>query len=64
MISHRNADIDEQNIKEGIDGHAASWYSNVFDLVFPDIDHDRASNVWKEQLAKPDKEDAKSNDEE
>lgn len=54
----------EQNIKEGIEGHAASWYSNVFDLVFPDIDHDRASNVWKSQMTKPEKADATSSDEE
>lgn len=44
-----------ENIKEGIDGHAASWYSDVFDLVFPNIDAEYANNVWKAQLAKMDK---------
>ena len=43
-----------QNIKEGIDGHAASWYSDVFDLVFPNIDAKHANNIWKAQLKKPD----------
>lgn len=42
-----------QNIKEGIQGHAASWYSDVFDLVFPDLDHQEVNKRWKEQLAKP-----------
>lgn len=48
-----------QNIKEGIEGHAASWYADVFDLVFPNIDAEQANNIWKAQLAKPDKEIAK-----
>ncbi|KAL9003471.1 MAG: hypothetical protein Q9188_003672, partial [Gyalolechia gomerana] len=38
------------NIKEGIQGHAANWYSDVFDLVFPDLDREAANHVWKEQL--------------
>lgn len=42
-----------QNIKEGIQGHAANWYSDVFDLVFPDLDHEEINKRWKEQLAKP-----------
>lgn len=58
------ANDDEQNIKEGIDGHAARWYSDVFNLVFPDIDHDRTNNLWKTQLAKPAKDHAESHDEE
>lgn len=53
-----------QNIKEGIEGHAASWYSDVFDLVFPNLDAKRANNLWKEQLAKPQKESSKSKDDE
>ncbi|KFY06584.1 hypothetical protein V492_07942 [Pseudogymnoascus sp. VKM F-4246] len=46
-----------QNIKEGIEGHPAKWYSDVFGLVFPDVDVERANNVWKKQLSKPKKED-------
>ena len=48
-----------QNIKEGIEGRPAKWYSDVFDLVFPNLDSDQANNVWKQQLSKKkhDKED-------
>lgn len=41
-----------QNIKEGIEGHAASWYGDVFDLVFPNLDVESANQRWKTQLAK------------
>jgi len=40
------------NIKEGIEGRPAKWYSNVFDLVFPDLNKEQANNQWKEQLSK------------
>nr|KMM69037.1 ATP-dependent protease La [Coccidioides posadasii RMSCC 3488] len=46
-----------QNIKEGIDGHAVSWYSEVFDLVFKDLDSKRANNVWQAQLSDSEKAD-------
>ena len=54
----------DQNIKEGLEGHAVNWYSDVFDLVFPNLDSERANNVWKEHLAKPQKESNKSDDDE
>ncbi|KAI9774659.1 MAG: ATP-dependent Lon protease pim1 [Geoglossum simile] len=38
------------NIKEGLEGHPASWYSDVFDLVFSDLDKEHAATVWKAQL--------------
>lgn len=41
-----------QNIKEGIEGHAASWYADVFDLVFPNLDVEAANTRWKTQLVK------------
>lgn len=41
-----------QNIKEGIEGHAASWYADVFELVFPNLDVEAANQRWKTQLAK------------
>lgn len=44
------------NIKEGIEGHPVKWFSDVFDLVFPNLDKDVANNLWKEQLTKPKKE--------
>lgn len=40
-----------QNIKEGIEGHPANWYSDIFDLVFPDLDREKANTCkiceWK-----------------
>ena len=44
-----------QNIKEGIAGHAANWYSDVFDIVFPNLDEAEVSSLWQAQLTKPDK---------
>ncbi|KAI4108694.1 MAG: hypothetical protein L6R37_000858 [Teloschistes peruensis] len=41
------------NIKENIEGHPVSWYQEVFDLVFPDLDRKAANNIWKETLAEP-----------
>jgi len=45
-----------QNIKEGIGGKPVSWYSEVFDLIFPNLDRELANTVWKKQLKKPKKE--------
>jgi Lon-like ATP-dependent protease len=45
--------VPPQNIKEGIEGHAVSWYSEVFDLVFPGVDKEAANNLWKAQLTAP-----------
>lgn len=42
-----------QNIKNGIEGHPVSWYSDVFNIVFANLDREAANNAWKEQLAKP-----------
>ncbi|KAK6529003.1 ATP-dependent Lon protease pim1 [Orbilia ellipsospora] len=41
-----------ENIKEGIEGRPVSWYHEVFDIIFPDIDVARANSLWKEQLKK------------
>ena len=35
-----------QNIKEGIEGRPVSWYSEVFDIVFPNLDKEKG-NVCK-----------------
>ncbi|WEW59596.1 ATP-dependent Lon protease pim1 [Emydomyces testavorans] len=48
-----------QNIKDGIDGHAVSWYSEVFELIFKNLDRNEANNVWKAQLNEPEKVDEK-----
>ncbi|KAI9846033.1 MAG: ATP-dependent Lon protease pim1 [Thelocarpon superellum] len=42
-----------ENIKKGLDGRPASWYTDVFDLVFPNLDPERARHRWKAQLAAP-----------
>lgn len=39
-----------ENIKQGIEGKPVSWYSEVFDLVFPDLDKDVASKLWEKDL--------------
>lgn len=39
------------NIKEGICGHPVKWYSDVFDLVFTNVDETKANNLWKEKIA-------------
>ncbi|TPX14995.1 uncharacterized protein E0L32_004825 [Thyridium curvatum] len=42
-----------ENIKEGLEGRPASWYSDIFDLVFPNLDRDQANHCkiceWKKQ---------------
>lgn len=42
-----------QNIKEGIQGHAVDWYSDVFDIIFPGVDVEAANTVWEKQLKEP-----------
>ncbi|OAX81931.1 ATP-dependent protease La [Emergomyces africanus] len=39
-----------ENIKEGISGHPVNWYSEVFDIVFRDLDKAQAQVMWKSQL--------------
>ncbi len=51
-----------QNIKEGIEGHPANWYSDVYDIVFKDLDLQHANDVWKTQLTKSDSSSDKSDD--
>ncbi|KAH6607632.1 hypothetical protein Trco_003945 [Trichoderma cornu-damae] len=55
-----------QTIKEGIEGHAVSWYSEVFDLVFPELDHEKANTCktceWK--AAQKKKENAENKEDE
>ncbi|CZS92204.1 probable Lon proteinase, mitochondrial precursor [Rhynchosporium agropyri] len=51
-----------ENIKEGIEGHPAKWYSDVFDLVFPNIDNKKANKLWKSQLTKKKEKDHDEDD--
>ncbi|EOA83690.1 uncharacterized protein SETTUDRAFT_42546 [Exserohilum turcica Et28A] len=47
-----------ENIKEGIEGRPVSWYHEVFDIVFPDLDKEAANKMWEKEL-KPKKGDRK-----
>ncbi|KAL4918160.1 Lon protease C-terminal proteolytic domain-containing protein [Aspergillus aurantiobrunneus] len=50
-----------ENIKTGIEGHAVSWYSEVSDILFADLDKDTANHVWQNQLSEEPKK-KKTND--
>ncbi|GAB7366782.1 hypothetical protein MBLNU230_g0733t1 [Neophaeotheca triangularis] len=50
------------NIKEGIEGKPVDWYSDVFKLVFPDVDASEANKLWEKELAKPPKEERENYD--
>ncbi|GAM88221.1 hypothetical protein ANO11243_062520 [Dothideomycetidae sp. 11243] len=52
-----------ENIKQGIEGRPVAWYSEVFDLMFPQLDKAEANRVWKKQLRKPPKEEREDADE-
>ncbi|PVH94532.1 ATP-dependent protease La [Periconia macrospinosa] len=47
-----------ENIKEGLEGRPVSWYHDVFDLVFPNLNKEAASKLWEKEL-KPKKGDRK-----
>ncbi|KXJ92292.1 Lon protease C-terminal proteolytic domain-domain-containing protein [Microdochium bolleyi] len=53
-----------ENIKEGIEGRPASWYHEVFDLVFPELDKEKANKCkiceWKKEH--PSKSDGEKDD--
>lgn len=48
--------LNQQNIKEGIEGKPVAWYNEVFDLVFPGVDAKAANSMWKQQLKKEKKD--------
>ena len=52
-----------QKIKEGIEGHAVDWYSDVFGIIFPQVDAERVSKLWKKQLKEPKKKKEEKDDE-
>lgn len=52
-----------ENIKEGIEGRPASWYSEVFDLIFPDLDREKANKSRIREVKKAHDEDKSDNDE-
>ncbi|KAK3900618.1 Lon protease C-terminal proteolytic domain-containing protein [Staphylotrichum tortipilum] len=51
-----------ENIKEGIEGHPASWYSEVFDLIFPNLDREKANRCEACEEKKKKDDDDKSDD--
>ncbi|KAK4499372.1 hypothetical protein PRZ48_009885 [Zasmidium cellare] len=52
-----------ENIKEGIEGKPVDWYSDVFKLVFSDVEEAQANGLWKKELAKPPKEESEKENE-
>ncbi|KAJ5907693.1 ATPase AAA-type core [Penicillium taxi] len=44
-----------ENIKQGIQGHPVSWYSEVFEILFPNLDQEAVRTVWQKALSKPEK---------
>ncbi|KAL7784059.1 ATP-dependent protease La [Trichoderma ceciliae] len=56
-----------QTIKEGIEGHAVNWYSEVFNLVFPELDREKANVCkiceWKKAQQKKGEAENKEDDE-
>ncbi|ORY63112.1 Lon protease C-terminal proteolytic domain-containing protein [Pseudomassariella vexata] len=55
-----------ENIKEGLEGRPASWYKDIFDLVFPHVDRELANTCkvceWKKEH--PDKAESSSSKDE
>ncbi|KAF9881939.1 hypothetical protein CkaCkLH20_01085 [Colletotrichum karsti] len=56
-----------ENIKEGIEGKPVAWYSEVFDLIFPELDREAANKCktceWQKEQddkKKKDKKDKKN----
>ncbi|KAJ5273316.1 ATPase AAA-type core [Penicillium angulare] len=47
-----------ENIKKGIEGHPVNWYSDVFNILFPDLDQEAARTLWQKALAKPKKDES------
>ncbi|ODV94940.1 hypothetical protein PACTADRAFT_59584 [Pachysolen tannophilus NRRL Y-2460] len=50
------------NVKEGLTPVAADWYSDVFNVLFPDLSKEDANNVWKAEFDKIEEEKNKKND--
>ncbi|KAH8706106.1 Lon protease C-terminal proteolytic domain-containing protein [Phaeosphaeriaceae sp. PMI808] len=39
-----------ENIKEGIEGKPVTWYSDVFKIIFPNVDKDVVNKMWEKEL--------------
>ncbi|CCC08182.1 putative ATP-dependent peptidase [Sordaria macrospora k-hell] len=51
-----------ENVKEGIEGRPVCWYSDVFDLIFPNLDREKANTSRIIEDDKSEKEKSKKND--
>jgi len=55
-----------ENIKNGIEGHPVDWYNEVFDIVFPEIDRQKANTCkiceWKKANPKEKSSEAEEDD--
>ncbi|KAK1755762.1 mitochondrial Lon protease [Echria macrotheca] len=49
-----------ENIKEGLEGRPASWYSDVFNLIFPNLDREKVNRSFVVEDAKSDHDGDKS----
>lgn len=53
-----------ENIKEGIEGRPVNWFSEVFDLVFPNLDREKANTCkiceWKKEHGQSSKDSEQS----
>ena len=47
---------DQQTIKQEIEGHPVSWYGDVFEILFANLDMEAANNLWKKELSAPSSE--------
>ncbi|KIW05796.1 ATP-dependent protease La [Verruconis gallopava] len=45
-----------ENIKEDIEGKPVDWYADVFEILFPNVDTQRANTLWKDVLNKSKKQ--------
>lgn len=52
-IENELEDIPEE-VKEGVKFIPVEWYHEVFDVVFPNVTSETASEVWKEEFARLD----------
>ena len=41
-----------ENIKQDIEGIPVEWYSDVFAILFKDLDQERAKHLWKSDIQK------------
>lgn len=58
-VEARKANKRKQNIKEGLEGRPAAWYSDVLELVFPKIDEEKASKCTACEIKNKEKADKK-----